>query len=282
MTIIRRSAAAAGLVLAVLGLVTCLAGAAGTWAVKTRAQDAAAAVFTTVDDALEFIGTRVGRVKERLDAARPRVTGLSALAGRLQSIELEADLKALADSLRERLDSAAIALKDAEGRLDPIEAVARGVQSLAASAAASDDLAEPEKGVRSVRAATVAEFAGELAKAASRLEALRVRLLEIRENRLLAREFAVACLAEVADLDTRLANLIKRIDEFAVRVSDARVSSADQGRRVHRWIGLGALALAAILVWFAASQVCVMQRAWRGLRPLLGPAESASKPKVSV
>jgi hypothetical protein len=120
--------------------------------------------------------------------------------------------------------------------------------------------------VSGLRAATVAEFAGDLATGISRLEALRAKLLEIRENRLLAREVAVACLAEVADLDTRLANLTKRMDDFGVRVSDARTASADRGRRVQRWITLGALVLIAALLWFGASQVCILQRAWRASR----------------
>jgi hypothetical protein len=253
--------------LAVLGLAACLAGAAGTWAVKTRAQATAAAVFTAADDALEFIATRLVRVKERLDSIRPRVNGLAALAERLQSIDLGPDLKAVADSLRERLDSVAGELKDAEGRLDPIAAMARGVQAAAASiAGSSSDSGTAEKGVSGLRAATVAEFAGDLATGISRLEALRAKLLEIRENRLLAREVAVACLAEVADLDTRLANLTKRMDDFGVRVSDARTASADRGRRVQRWITLGALVLIAALLWFGASQVCILQRAWRASR----------------
>ena len=264
MTIIRRAAAAAGLGLAILGLLACLGGAVGTWAVKTRVQGASAAVFTAADDALEFIGARLVRVKARLDASRPRVSAVAALAERLQTIEVEPDVKAVAESVRGPLDSVASELQAAEGGLDSIEAVARGVQSAAAAiAAASGDPGAAEKGLKGVRAATVAELAGDLAQAINRLEALRAKLLEMRENRLLLREFAVACLAEAADLDTRLANLAGEIDDFRRRVSDARASSADTGRRVHAWIGLGALVLMAALLWLGASQVCMLQRAWR-------------------
>ena len=264
MTIIRRAAAAAGLVLAILGLLACLGGAVGTWAVKARVQGASAAVFTAADDALEFIGARLVRVNARLDASRPRVNAVAALAGRLQTIEVEPDVQAVADSLRGQLDSVASELKAAEGGLDSIEAMARGLQSAAAAiAAASGDPGAAEAGLKGVRAAVVAEFAGDLAQAVSRLEALRAKLLEMRENRLLLREFAVACLTEAADLDTRLANLAGKVDDFRRRVSDARASSAETGRRVHAWIGLGALVLIVALVWLGASQVCMLPRAWR-------------------
>ena len=249
MTIIRRLAASVGIALAIVGLLACLGGVAGTWAVKVRAQTAAASVFTAADGAFEFIGTRLARVTARLEAIRPRVQGLAGLAQRLQSIELEGDVKAAIESLREHLDAGAAELKASEGALDPIEAVARGVQSAAAAFAAS-----------SVRASDVAEFAGEVATAASRLDALRAKLLEVRERRLLAREFAAMCLAEAADLDTRLLNLTGRIGALGARISTARASYADTGRRVHTWIALGALVVAGALLWFAASQVCVLQR----------------------
>jgi hypothetical protein len=252
MLLFRRSAAVAGVLLSILGLLTCLAGTAVTWMAKTRAQSAAAAVFTATDTALAFIGARLERVKGRVLAIGPRVTTLSEWAERLQSIEPGPDLKAAVDAMRERLDALAGELKEAEGGLEPIESVARAVQSLATS----------------MQAVTVADLAGDTARAASRLEALRARLLEIRENRLVAREFAIACIAEAADLDTRLANAARKIDDVSARVSSARASSADRGRRVHAWIALGAVLLIAALVWFGASQVCMLQRArqaWRGL-----------------
>jgi hypothetical protein len=263
MTIIRRAFAAAGLVLALLGLLACLGGVAGTWAVKTRAQGAAAAVFTAGDGALEFIGTRLARVKERVESGRPQINSLAEWARRLQTIEVEADVKAAVESLRRQLDIVASEMTAAQSGLDAIEAVARGVQSAAAAiAAAADDSGAADTGLKGVRAADVAEFAGDLAQAVTRLEALRAKLLEVRENRLLLRDFAVSCLAEAADLDTRLANVSRKIDDLGVRVSNARASSADAGRRVHAWIALGALALAAGLLWFGASQVCMLQRAW--------------------
>lgn len=248
MAIIRRAAATAALVLAMLGMLACLAGAVGAWAVKTRAQGAATAIFAASDGALDFIGTRLGRVKARLDASRPRVMTLAGWAQRLQTLELEPDLTAAMEALREHLDTVASELKAAEGALDPIEAVARGVESAATAFAGT-----------SIRAADVAAFAGDLATAASRLDALRVSLLQARERRLLARELGAACLTEAADLDTRLAKLSGSIDEVGARVTTARTSSAAAGIRVHRWITLGTLGLMAALLWFGMSQVCVLR-----------------------
>ena len=278
--IIRRSAGLAGLVLASLGLLACLAGAVGVWAVKNRAQSVAAAVFTVADDAFEFMATRLVLVNERLDASRQQVDGLAARAQRLQTNETEPEARAEVESLRTTLDAVVSELQAAEGWLDSIEAVARGVnaaaESIAESRAESQSQSRPAEsaGATGVRAAKVAEFSNDLAEAVSRLDALREKLLEMRENRMLAREAAEAMIAGAAELDTRLANLSRKIDDLGVRLSEARASSADASRRVRGWITFAAVVLTAVLLWFGASQACVLKTVWRFLqRP---PREKAS------
>lgn len=266
---LRRSAAIAGVVLSVLGLLACLAGAAGVWAIKHRVDGAVTAVFTAADDALEFMASRLVLLQQRIDSTRQQVDGLAARAERLQSMEPEVEARAEIESLRWTLDMLVRDLKAADGWLDSIEAVARGVHSAAASIADSKQAvtSAPAHGIAhepaGITAAEVIELAGDVADALGKLEVLGAKLLEVRENRILAHDFAAAMVAEAAKLDTRLDNLSKTTEDFNVRVAQARAESVAAGRRVHGWVTYGAIALTAVLLWFGASQVCVLKRAWR-------------------
>jgi hypothetical protein len=265
----------AGLVLSILGVLACLAGAVGAWAAKNRAQAVAAAVFTAADDAFDFMATRLVLVNERLDSSRQKAGGLAARVQRLQTMDAQAQASDEVESLRRILDTVMSELNDAEAWLDSIEAVAQGVNAAAESIAESQAESPGESkagaadagGTRAettgVRAAKVGELSAELSEAINRLDTLRSTLLAMRENRVLAREMAAAMIAEAADLDTRLANLAMKVDDLGARVSEARASAVDASRRVQRWITIAAVVLTVALLWFAASQACMLTRAWR-------------------
>src|SRR5580765_544505 len=85
MTLLRRSAGLGAVLLSVLGLLLCLAGVAGVWAARGRADKLVAASFDTADDAFEFMDTRLGRVTQSLERSRERAGGLSKLAERLSA-----------------------------------------------------------------------------------------------------------------------------------------------------------------------------------------------------
>ncbi len=177
--------------LSVVGLLACLAGAAGVWMLKGRVDRAAMAVFTAADDAYEFMHTRLAIVHQRLDSSRERVDGLAARAERLRTMEAgsqpEASDAAEIESLRSMLDQVASEMRAAETWLDSIEAVARGVNVAAESIAdARKAASQPVGGAQDTSpglvAARVAELADGLADAVRRLDALRAKLLEMNSN----------------------------------------------------------------------------------------------------
>jgi hypothetical protein len=273
MSIIRRSAGIGALVLSILGLLLCMVSAAGVWAAKSRVDSIAAAFFGTADDAFEFMATRLVLVNQRLGSSRQQVSSLAERAERLRTMDAtgagsEPLVLAEFDALPWTLDMVLSELKASEAWLDSIQAVAGGLhrasQSIAASqAAASPDAGGTERESTAVTAAKVAEFSGDLADALNRLKALREKLLETRENRTVAREFAATMLSEMAELDTRLGSLSTKIDDLSTRVSEARASSVDLGRRIHGWITFAAVVVTLVLVWFGVSQVCMLKDAWR-------------------
>ena len=174
MTLLRRSAGLGAVLLSILGLLLCLAGVAGVWTARGRADRLVAASFDTADDAFDFLDTRLTRVRQSLGRSRERAGGLSKLAERLTAaapdVEADADVPAEAEPLRQAIDAAYRELQSAEQWLDASEAVARGVHRVAASVAASRaDASSPESSA-GVNAQKVAEFAADVADAIARLE----------------------------------------------------------------------------------------------------------------
>jgi chromosome segregation ATPase len=284
MMMIRRSACLASVAISILGLLLCLAGAIGVWASKSRGDRVVSAVFTAGDDAFEFMSSRLALVQQRVDATRRTMGDFSQQAGRLKarfaetSSAAENDPSTRADSgaetpgvesLRFSLDEMVSELKAAEGWLDSIEAVARGVHSAADSiaesrqAAATADGNRNEHASKGVTARRVAEISGELADALARLEEVRQRLHQVRENRAITREFVATMIVEATELDSRFANLSSRIDSLNARVLEAKASLAATGQRAHRWISLAAIVLTLVLLWFGVSQAFLLHRAWR-------------------
>ncbi len=264
MTIIRRSTGLGTILLSVLGLLLCIAGAAGVWVGKSRLDTVVTALFGTADDAFGFMDTRLDRVNQTLHKSRQRVSGLSRLAERVKTTE--ADLGAEFEPLSQTLDEVYGELQSAEQWLDSLQTIAGGVNRV--SEAMSERAASRKEGDESagVTAQRVAEFSAGVADALARLQVMRQELIDLRENRTLAREFAAAMITRVTELDAKLANVSAKIDAFNVQVSTARASSVDLGRRVHWWITFAAVTVMPVLVWFGVSQIGMMKHAWRFAR----------------
>lgn len=271
MTLLRRSAGLGAVLLSILGLLLCLAGVAGVWTARGRADRLVAASFDTADDAFDFMDTRLTRVRQSLGRSRERAGGLSKLAERLTAAapdaEADADVPAEGEPLRQAIDAAYRELQSAEQWLDASEAVARGVHRVAESVAASRaDASSPESSA-GVSAQKVAEFSADVADAIARLEVIRQGLIDLRDKRTLARAFAARTIARVAELDERLANLSARIGAFQSRVAAARGSCAELGRRIQWWVAFAAVVITLVLLWFAASQIGMAVHGWRWLSP---------------
>lgn len=276
MTNIRRATGFATILLSILGLALCITSAAGVWLGKSRVDALSAALFGTADDAFAFIETRLDRVNQALDKSRQRVTGLSSVAERMNTTEAGADVRAEFQPL---LDEVYSELQAAEHWLDPLQAVAGGVNKVSEAMVMSQtagSIARDDDGESAdVTAKKVAEFSAGVADALARVQAMRQELIDHRENRTLAREFAAAMITRVGELDARLANVSASIDAFKVRVSTARASSLDLGRRVHWWIVVATVTLTLVALWFGVSQIGMMKR---GLR-LTRPSAALSRPR---
>src|SRR4029077_351918 len=93
------------------------------------------------------------------------------------------------EPLLKTLDDVCVELKSAEHWLDSSEAVARGVNRMSEAMVLSQSAASREEWA-GVTAKRVAELSAGVADALARLQVMRQELIDLRDKKMLAREFA--------------------------------------------------------------------------------------------
>ncbi len=273
MAILRRSIGLGTILLSAFGLLLCLAGIIGVWMGKSRVDTVGTAVFGTADDALAFVDTKLDRVKDVVERSRHRVSGISRTAERLRNAE--ADARKECEPLLQALDEVYQELKSAESWLDSSHAVASGISRVSEAVVSSEFAASRQDSKGVALAADVQEFAGDVADALAKVQAMRQELIELRDTGKLAREVAVGIITRLADLDGRLANMAARMENLDARVGAAKVRCADLGQRFGWWTFVVAAAVSLVLLWFGISQIVTMGY---GLRLVSAASQSSGQP----
>lgn len=274
MTIVRSSLGGSTLLLSVLGFVICIAGIVGVWMLKGRVEVVAQAIFSVADDSLGFVDAKIDRVRQAVDNCRQRVGGISTQAQQLR--EARADARKQAEPLLQAVDDVFAQLKAAETWLDSSLAAAQGVAKVCAAVVSTDYASAHEDSTGVAIARRLQEVSEKVGEALAKLQALRQDLVEARETGKLAREVAARIVSRVAELDERLASISARMDKFDDRVANTKASRAGIHQRVDRWIVGAAVALIAVLGWFAFSQTSMMGVGWRMMQD-----QRAASPAIS-
>lgn len=269
MTIIRRAAGIAAVVFSVAGVILCIACIAGAGLGANRVERIITALFTTADDAFALMEDGLDRVNHALENSQQRVVDLSSRAERVRNST--ADLGSEIHPLTQAIDAAYAELQAAGYWLTSLQAIAGGVNRVATAVVESKEIAADEHGEATgetdgVIAQRVAAIAADVAEALSRLEGLRQELIDNREDRALAREVAAEIVTRISELDGRLVKVNAKMDDLEARVSAAKASCADLGRRVQRWTTFVMTMLVLVFLWFAISQVGMMRCGWRFAR----------------
>jgi len=263
MSAIRRSAGFGALLLSIIGLLLCAAGVISVWICKSRADTVTAAAFGTADEAFVFLEDKLARVNQTLSSSRQRVNGMAGLAERLKTTG--ADLSTEIEPLQQTLDDVYDELRSAEHWLDSCQAIAGGVHSVSAAIVASEENATRNESTN-VTAAKVAKFSAEVSDALAKLQIMRQELVNLRDKKTLAREFAVGMTARVTEFDAKLVNVSTKIEVFSTQVSKARAACVALGRRVHWWIAFATTMLMLACVWLGVSQIAMIYFAWHFAR----------------
>ena len=231
------------------------------WMVKSRVAAVCTAAFSAADESLDFVNTKLDRVKQTLAKSRQRVGGISRAAERLRNEK--ANARKESEPLLQALDEVFQQLKVAESWLDSCHAVVSGVSRVSEAVASSEYAASHEESAGVAIAQRMQELSESVEDVLAKLQAVRRELIQMRDTGRVAREVAASVVAHVADLDGKLANVSARIEKVDAKVERTKASCADLGMKIERCISISAVVLTILLVWFGISQIGMTGRGWR-------------------
>ena len=262
---IRRAAGLGMTIVALAGLMLCLALIVGVWITKEHADTAGDKVFEAAEDSLAFVDKKLDRVETVFRNVDSRIGVLSKAVGRFP--QKEAGTEAETTSLLKALDGEIFEpLKSAQTWLDSTQATAVAVGKISEAVASSKYAASHEDSVGPAIAERLDDASQSVVEILTTLKDARQGLLDLRDNVLSARRIAVAVVAHLTKAETRMANLRERTERLHVGVVKMKEGTADLRASFPWWTTLAAVLLTLLLAWFAASQIGMMLHGWSLVR----------------
>lgn len=249
--------------LSLVALLLCLTGIVGVWRVKSRVTAIGNAAFSAADDSLGFVNAKVDRVKQALDKSRQRVGWISKAAERLR--DGTAGARKECEPLLQALDEVFQQLKAAESWLDSCHAVASGVSRVSEAVVSSEYAASHDDSAGMAIAKRMQELSDSVADALAKVQIVRQKLVDLRDTGKLAREVVATVVAQVVDLDGKLASVSARLETFGNKVTQTKASVDAVHQRLRWWIRIAAVALTVLMAWFGISQIGMIRCGWHCL-----------------
>jgi len=263
MNVIRRSAGMGVILLASVVLILCLAGIIGIWMAKSRVDTLGDGVFDATDDSLAFIDEKLDRIEGVFKNSHRRVGLLSKSLNHLP--QKDAEIQAEAKSLQKTLEAEVFEpLRSAQTWLDSTHAVAVGTSKISKAMVSSQYAVSHEDSVGIMMVEQLQEFSDDVVEILTTVQEVRQQLIDIRDDAVSARRIAVAIVARLARVETKMANLCRRIETFHAKVAGLKGEIVAARVTSRRWTMLGAVLISLLLIWFAASQIgmVVHGRSW--------------------
>jgi DNA repair ATPase RecN len=228
---------------------------------RNRVDALADKVFEAADDALAFMEEKLVRIEGAFQNSSTRIELLSVGVNRLSQKETEARAEAV--SLLKTLDEEVFErLKSAQVWLDSTHAVAVSVGKISEAVVSSKYAASHEDSMGVAMAEQLQELSEAVVEILTTLNEARQGLVDIRDDVLSARRIAQMIATRFARVEERMANLCGRIEKFHARVAATRGEIAAARSDFRWWTTLGAVLIAMLLAWVAASQVGMVLRGW--------------------
>ena len=254
MNAIRRSAGLGIILLASAMMILCLAGIVGIWLVKCRVDAMGNCIFKAADNSLNFMDEKLDRIEIAFKNGNRRIGLISNAVNHLP--EKGAEIKTETISLLKSLDEEVFEpLKTAETWIDSTQAVAVGVGKVSEAVVTSEYAATHKDSMGVEMAERLQSCSESLVEILTTLQEVRQGLIDIRDDAASARRIAARIVARLAQIDTRMANLCKRIEKVHAGIIEMKGAVSDLRDRFQWWTMLGAVLLNLLLVWFAVSQI---------------------------
>ena len=188
------------------------------------------ACSTLAEDSLAFMDEKLDRIEGAFKNTHRRVGLLSTSLNRLP--QKDAEVQAEAKSLLKTLDEEVFEpLKSAQTWLDSTHAVAVGVGKISEAVVSSKYAASHEDSVGVAMAGQLQDASEAVVEILTTVKEVRQRLIDIRDDAVSARRIALAIVARLAQVETRMANLCRRIEAFHAKVR--RDEGGDRYREGH-------------------------------------------------
>jgi methyl-accepting chemotaxis protein len=262
MNIIRRFAGWGIILLASIMLILCMAGIFGVWLTKSHVDAIGDDLCKAADNSLEFMDEKLYQIENAFINGNRRI---ALLANAVNSLpEKESEIKTKTISLLKSLDEEVFEpLKTAETWIDSTHAVAVGVGKVSEAVATSEYAATHKDYMGVAMAERLQNCSESLVEILATLQEVRQELVDIRDDMASARRIAARIVAGLAQIETKMGNLCKRIEDVHARIIEMKDAVSALRLRFQWWTMLVSVLLSLLLAWFIAPQISMIIHGWR-------------------
>jgi hypothetical protein len=239
MNILRKSLAVIVMILAALGLLLCVGGLVGGWAVNESATRLATGAFGTVEQyarvagqAVQFLGGNLSEVKAEVDAVNAQLANLTA-EDRAQAIV----------AIRERLDTTV---------LPKIERARATANTLGETAV---NLNQTLESVNRIPGVNVPTFADELGRIGAGLQNVKSAAESVRAAVSDVNVDGARVLAAVNEVNNGLGTIEQNLNMADVRLARAASAAATAATAAPGWIDTASVIVTLLALLFGVGQV---------------------------
>jgi hypothetical protein len=246
-----------------IGLVGCLAGLIGIWAVRPAFLRSSVEVLDTADGGLQLVEEKTTRADELLKGIRGIVDPVTGRILKLadkgeRTPDDEKELKRIEEALARRIgqvDAIAELAETAVAFLNRTPQLTRSLRLPTAQGAAGRPRAE-----------TSQDSSNALSRLAKALENVRENLAKLREGKQVRKEVVVAVVRLAREVDSELKFVESKLGRVRQKAAELGKEVADLRTAVPGWTNSAAVIGSVGLVWMGLGQFVLSRWGWDWIR----------------
>lgn len=264
MRTVKRLAGIGLVVLGLVGVAVCIAGAVGVWFLGSHLEQVNSQVFGRVDQLVVLLDRRAAQTRDVAGETRKLVVEFQQTLRDSAKDFIAERVTAMPeiDNLERRLASA---LERADGLVQVSVASAELVEQLLATVDAAAAESHVDGSVPTDLMAAIRSTSESLADASERLADVQRRLAEMRRN-----QDVDVNLTQITKLLFGIVSKLDAVQEqiaaFRVRLDETRQRLGHLQRRIRAWVFAGQGLILLLIAWGGAGQYCLLVHGWQILR----------------
>jgi hypothetical protein len=253
----------AALALGGIGLVGCLAGLIGIWAVRPSFLRSSVEVLDTADGGLKVVDEKTTRADKLLKAIRGIVDPVTGKILKLadkgnRTPDDEKELKQIEEALARRLGQVDRIAEQAETAVTFLNRTPQLTRSLL--------LPTSPGGVGRAPAESSQDSSSALSRLAKALKTIRENLAKLRENKQVQKEVVAAIVRLAGKVDSELNFVESKLERVRQKAAELGTEVADLRTTVPTWTNWTAVIGSIVLVWMGLGQLVLSRWGWDWIR----------------